>query len=85
MNAATTTATAQPIAVLTCKDRRKWTPTLKAGDKWDILSVHTGSVPGFISYHARRQKDGRLASFSADALRLSFRAARFLKSALAKP
>lgn len=85
MNATATTATAQPIAVLTCKERRKWTPTLKYGDKWEILKVHTGSLPGFLSYHARRVRDGMLASFSADSLRLSFHAARFLKSPLCKP
>lgn len=73
-----------PLAVLTCT-AKAWTPTLRRGDKWEILSVRETCVPGFISYSARRVRDGKRASFSRDSLRLSFRAARFLKSPAAKP
>lgn len=75
--------TQPPLAVVTCT-AKKWTPTLRRGDKWEVLNART-AVGGFIMFSCRRMRDGLKAGISADALRLSFRAARFLKSSKAKP
>lgn len=91
MNATTSAATsAAPdvvIVTLTVTNnpaKGNWTPTLKNGDKWQILRVSRHSA-GHVNYHGKRQRDGKLAAFSADALRLNFKAARFLNSPAAQP